>query len=134
VGAAGRDPVAPANDEPAVVAEGLAHEDVLPAGARHQRPELRERVRAEQSVDAADDPDREEGPEGGKLRSDLPRSAEDAGADDVADRDRESEGQAEDLQQPRALNQSHKVYSAERRTESSVGAAALGSAPEGGRG
>jgi hypothetical protein len=85
--AARRHPVAPADDEARVVAEAVADEDVLPAGARNERAELGERVGAEERVKRADDPDRDERPEGLEVLGDDAGRAEDARADGVPDRD-----------------------------------------------
>ena len=48
--AAGGDPVAPPDDEAGVIAEGVADEDVLPAGARKECAQLRQRIGAQQRV------------------------------------------------------------------------------------
>src|SRR4051794_20243771 len=100
--AAGGNPVAPADHESGVVAEGAANEDVLPARFRHERSELRQRIRAEERVETAGDPDAEERPEGGELRRDVAGRAQDAGADHVAERYGKAERHAEDGEQFRA--------------------------------
>src|SRR5205814_9506893 len=98
-GAAGGDPVTPADDEAAVVAEGLADEDVLPAGARNDGAELGERVRAEERIRAADDPDGEVEGERRKLLGDVARRTKNPRSDHVPHRHGETEGHTEDSEE-----------------------------------
>ena len=101
-GAAGRNPVAPTDDEAGIFAERVARKDVLAAGTRNHRPELRDLDGAEQRVEAARGPDGEEEPGVRQVPGDFARRAEDAGADRVADRDGQAEADAEHAQQPAA--------------------------------
>ena len=79
----------------------MPREDVLPAAARQHRPELGERIRAEQRVESADDPDPDEQPGIRQQRGDVARSAQNAAPDRVADGDSEAERQAENAQERR---------------------------------
>src|SRR6185312_9362625 len=87
-------------DEAGVIAERASYEDVLSAGERRHRRQLRDRVRAEKRVEPTDEPDREKRPGGREPLRNFAGSAEDAGADDVADRHGQTEGHAEDGEQP----------------------------------
>ena len=79
-----REPVVPADDEPGIRAERLAHEDVLPARARADRRELGDRVGPEQRVDAAEHPRAEEQAGRRQPRRDVRRRAQDPRADHPA--------------------------------------------------
>ena len=98
-GPGGADPVAPADDEAGVAAEGPTHENVLPARPGDHRGELGHRDGPEQRVDAARDPDGEKERGGGQAEGDVAGSAEDADADGVADDDRDAERGAQDTEQ-----------------------------------
>jgi hypothetical protein len=94
-----RDPIHPSDDEPGVITEHAAREDVLPTTPRHHRSELGQRVRAEQRVQSANQPDAEKGRNAGQKAGDFARSPEDPAANRVADGDGEAERQTEDLEE-----------------------------------
>ena len=106
-GAAGRDPVAPADDESGVIAEGVADKNILAARFRHQGPQLRERVGAQESVEAADDPDREKEPEGRQVRGNFARRPQNARGDGVADDHGQTKGQAENSEKAAVCRTQH---------------------------
>ena len=98
-GAAGGDPIAPADDEAGVFAESAAREIILAAAGRNQGAEFRELEGAEEGVKGAADPDSDEEPCVGKDCGDAAGSANDADRDGIADGDRDAEADAEDLQE-----------------------------------
>src|SRR6185436_11282476 len=69
------------------------------AALRQHGAELRQRVRTEQSVESADDPDPDEQPGIRQQPRDVARSAQNAAADRIPDRDGEAERQAENLEE-----------------------------------
>jgi hypothetical protein len=96
---AGRDPVAPADDESGILAQAAPHEWVLPPRPGDHRPRLRQRNGAEQRVQASQRPGADEERLAGQARRHLPGGSEDADDDGVADEDRDAEGDAQNLQQ-----------------------------------
>src|SRR5688572_1533427 len=77
----------------------MTSEDVLAAGTRQHRTELRDLHGTDQRVQSADYPRREEQHRVRQVSRDLPRGAQDAGADGVADGHRQTETNAQHLQQ-----------------------------------
>ena len=98
-GAAGGDPVAPADDEAGVFTEGAAREIVLAAAGGNERAEFRELEGAEKGVERSTDPDGDEQPGVGKDGGDAAGGADDADRDGIANGDGDAEADAEDLQE-----------------------------------
>ena len=101
-GAASREPVAPADDEAGVIADGAAREIVLAAAARNRGAEFGQRRRADKRVESADDPNAEEEINVGEPLRDIAGRAHDARGDSVADGGGDAEPHAENLQQAAA--------------------------------
>src|SRR5262249_48056188 len=102
VGAAGGDPVAPADDEAGVFAERAARIVILATAARNRSTEFSERRGAEKGVEAPDYPDGEKQPDIRQLGGDVALCGNDSGGDGVADRGGDAEPHSQDLQQPAA--------------------------------
>ena len=98
-GAAGGDPVAPADDEAGVFAESAAGKVVLAAAGGNQGAEFGELEGAKEGVEGAADPNGDKEPRVGKDGCNAARRANDADGDGVADGDRDAEADAEDLQE-----------------------------------
>ena len=80
-----RDPIAPPDDEPRVVAQRRPREIVLPAALRQQRPQFGKLHRPQRHIDSANGPRGKVQPRRGQQPRNLPRSAHDPGANRVSD-------------------------------------------------
>ena len=98
-GAASGKPVAPADDETGIVADGAPGEIVLAAAFGNCRAQFGELEGTHQGVEGAAKPHAEKKPVIGKARGDIAGRAHDAGGNGVADRDRDAKAYAEDLQE-----------------------------------
>ena len=97
-GAAGGDPIAPADDEASVIAEGATREIVLAAAGGNQRTEFGELESADKGIKRAANPDADKEPGIGEKRGNVAGSADDADGDGIADRDCDAEADAENLE------------------------------------
>ena len=102
-GATGGEPVAPADDETGIIAEGAAGKVVLAATFGDRGAEFSKLESADEGVKSATKPDAEEKPVIGEARGDVAGSAHDAGGDGIADGDGDAEADAEDLQELAAV-------------------------------
>src|SRR5713226_2283265 len=114
-GAAGGEPVAPADHEAGVIAEGAARKIVLPAAARNSGAEFRHGRSTGKRVEAADDPDAEEKINVGEPLRNVAGRANDTSGDGIADRGGNSEPHAEDFEEAAASGGGDGVQSAARR-------------------
>ena len=97
-GAAGGEPVAPANDEAREIADGATGEIVLATALGDGGAKFGELEGAHQRIESAAEPDRKKQPEVGKTRGDVAGGADDTGGDGVADGDGDAKTNAEDLE------------------------------------
>src|SRR5216684_4391274 len=102
--AAGGKPVAPADDESGVIAEGAAREIVLAAATGNRGAKLRHRGGAGKSIESAENPNSEKHPRIGEKLGDVAGRSNDAGGDGVANRGGHAEPHAEDLEQASAAD------------------------------
>jgi hypothetical protein len=98
-GAAGGEPVAPADDEAGVVSNGAAREIVLATTFGDGGGELSELEGAHEGVERSTEPYREKQPMIREASSDITGSTNDAGGDRIPDGDGNAEADAEDLQE-----------------------------------
>ena len=75
------------------------NEDIPTARAGNHRAQFGDGNRAQQGIDAAEDPDADEECWSGKLRGDFAGSAQDAHADRAADGHGQTKADAEDAQE-----------------------------------
>ena len=94
------DPVRPADGEAGGVAERAARVDVEAARLRQHRSQLGDADRADQRIEATEDPDRENRGHARQLSGDEAGRAEDADAERAADDHGEAEADAEDADEP----------------------------------
>jgi len=98
-GAAGGDPIAPADDEARIFAEGAAREIILAAAGGDQGAEFGKLEGAEEGVESPADPDGDEQPGVGKDCGDAAGGANDADRNGIADGDGNAETDTEYLKE-----------------------------------
>ena len=97
-------PIAPADNEAGVVAEGAARKIVLAAAAGNRCAKLRHGRCAGKCVKSAENPNAEKHPDAGKKFGDVARRSNDASGDGVSDGRGHTKPHAENLKQPAAPN------------------------------
>src|SRR5215472_15825118 len=96
------EPVAPADDEPGVLAERAPRKVVLPTAAWYGGAKLSHGRRAAKCIEAAEDPDAEKQPRFGQLRGNLARCVDNARGNRISDGCGHAKPHAENSQQPSA--------------------------------
>ena len=102
-GAAGGEPVAPADDKTRIVAEGTAGKIVLAAALGDGGAKFGKLESADKSVERTAEPNAEEEPVIGEARGDVARSAHNAGANGIANGHGDAKADAENLQELAAV-------------------------------